>query len=59
MKDCHPCQEQAKIELLEKLYNDDGRTSKEHPNYGLYTGLYQNWLALNTKAANLNEEPAL
>lgn len=52
-------QEQAKIELLEKLYKDSGRKEDGHPFHGTYTGLYQQWLVLNEKAANLNEEPAL
>jgi hypothetical protein len=59
MKDCHPSQEQAKYEFLEQLYRSAGRDQKDHPLRGTYTGLYQEQIALNQKAAALNEEPAL
>ena len=59
MKDCHPSQEQAKYEFLEELYRIARRDRKDHPLCGTYTGLYQEWIALNQKAATLNEEPAL
>ena len=59
MKDCHPSQEQAKYEFLEQLYRSAGRNRKDHPLRGTYTGLYQERIALNQKAAALNEEPAL
>lgn len=59
MKDCHPIQEQAKVDFLEQLYRASGRDRKDHPLHSTYTGLYQEWVGLNQKAAALNEEPAL
>jgi hypothetical protein len=59
MENCHPRIEQAKVELLEQLYRGEGRDRKGHPSNGLYTGLYQNWIQLNAKAALLNKEPAV
>jgi hypothetical protein len=58
MEHCHPTIEQAKVDFLEQLYRAAGRDRKGHPDYGLYTGLYQEWTALNAKSAALNEEPA-
>lgn len=59
MKDCHPAQEQAKVEFLEQLYRSAGRDRKDHPLHHTYTGLYQEWATVNQKAVALNEEPAL
>jgi hypothetical protein len=33
--------DQQRQDVLEDLYNKDGRHAKDHPNHGLYTGLYQ------------------
>lgn len=59
MKDCHPLQEQAKVDFLEQLYRSAGRDRKDHPLYSTYTGLYLEWAGINQKAVELNEEPAL
>lgn len=58
MDNCHPRTELPKVEFLEQLYRAAGRDRKGHPDYGLYTGLYQNWCSLQQRAADLNEEPA-
>jgi len=44
---------------LEQLYRSAGRDRADHPFHSTYTGLYQEWAAVNEKAASLNEEPAL
>jgi hypothetical protein len=33
--------DQSRQDVLEDLYEKDGRLDKSHPMYGLYTGLYQ------------------
>jgi hypothetical protein len=33
--------DQNRQDILEDLYNKDGRTDKSHPMYALYTGLYR------------------
>ena len=58
MENCHPASELPKVEFLEQLYRAAGRDRKDHPMYGLYTGLYQEWCILQQRAAQLNEEPA-
>jgi hypothetical protein len=40
-KDCHPVEQQTRQELLDWLYEQDGRLDKSHPMYGLYTGLHR------------------
>jgi hypothetical protein len=32
--------DQARMDLLERLYEWDGRSNPEHPNHHTYTGLY-------------------
>ena len=32
--------DQARVDLLEKLYEWDGRSNPEHPHHHTYTGLY-------------------
>ena len=36
----HVIVDQARMDLLEKLYEWDGRSNPEHPNHYTYTGLY-------------------
>ena len=43
MENCHPKTEQLKVDFLEQLYRASGRDRKDHPDHGLYTGLYQEW----------------
>ena len=33
--------DQSRQDVLEELYNKDGRLAKNHPMHGLYTGLYR------------------
>ena len=33
----------ARMDLLEKLYEWDGRSNPEHPQHHTYTGLYQKY----------------
>lgn len=33
----------ARMDLLEKLYEWDGRSNPEHPNHHTYTGLYEKY----------------
>jgi hypothetical protein len=35
--------DQARTDLLEKLYQWDGRSNPEHPFHHTYTGLYQKY----------------
>ncbi len=35
--------DQARVDLLEKLYEWDGRSNPEHPQHHTYTGLYQKY----------------
>jgi hypothetical protein len=37
--------DQARVDLLDKLYFWDGRDKKDHPLHGTYTGLYQKYTA--------------
>jgi mRNA-degrading endonuclease YafQ of YafQ-DinJ toxin-antitoxin module len=41
MLDCHPTTENQKIELMERLYFEQGRDKRDHPMHGSYTGLYR------------------
>jgi hypothetical protein len=34
-------EDEQRIQTLEALYVADGRANKEHPDYGLYTGLWE------------------
>ena len=38
-------EDQARQEKLEQLYIDDGRKDKAHPMHGLYTGLWESYMA--------------
>ena len=38
--------DQARADLLEKLYQHDGRADKAHPLHHTYTGLYQKYTAV-------------
>lgn len=35
--------DQARVDLLEKLYEWDGRSNPEHPLHHTYTGLYEQY----------------
>ena len=35
--------DQARVDLLEKLYEWDGRSNPEHPLHHTYTGLYEKY----------------
>ena len=39
--DCHPVEQQTRQELLEWLYELDGRHDPSHQSHALYTGLFQ------------------
>lgn len=45
MPGCNPVEQQARQDLLDELYVASGRDRKSDPNYGLYTGLWQEWTA--------------
>jgi len=38
-KDCDPIEQTQRQDLLERLYEADGRHDKTNPMHGLYTGL--------------------
>lgn len=38
--------DQARVALLEHLYQHDGREDKAHPLHNTYTGLYQKYTAI-------------
>lgn len=38
--------DQARADLLEHLYQHDGRADKDHPLHHTYTGLYQKYTAI-------------
>jgi len=38
--------DQARVDLLERLYQHDGRGDKAHPLHNTYTGLYQKYTAI-------------
>jgi hypothetical protein len=39
--DCDPVEQQTRHDLLEWLYELDGRHDPTHQSHGLYTGLFQ------------------
>ncbi|MEN9861443.1 MAG: hypothetical protein RLZZ515_1925 [Cyanobacteriota bacterium] len=44
---CDPVAQQQRQRDLDRLYRAAGRGRKKHPLYGLYTGLYQEWIQAN------------
>ena len=38
-------EDQARQDKLEQLYIDDGRHDKAHPQHGVYTGLWEAYMA--------------
>lgn len=44
MKGCTPSIQQARQEFLDTLYSEDGRLSPDHPDHGLYTGLWAKYV---------------
>jgi hypothetical protein len=53
MFNCHPAQEQKKVDFLEHLYQKSGRDElpKGHPLRGTYTGLWQEFMRDNAEQA--------
>lgn len=43
MAQCDPVEQQERQDFLDTLYRQAGRDRKDHPAYGTYTGLYQEW----------------
>jgi hypothetical protein len=50
---CDPVAQQQRQDDLTALYRAAGRDRKGHAMYGLYTGLYQEWVQAST-ASNAN-----
>lgn len=38
-------EDQARQDKLEQLYSDDGRHNPDHPQHGVYTGLWEAYMA--------------
>jgi hypothetical protein len=49
MRNCDPVEQQARQDFLDELYRAAGRDRLEHPDYSLYTGLYQQWTQQQTE----------
>jgi len=51
MRNCDPVEQQARQDFLDELYRAAGRDRLEHPDYSLYTGLYQQWTQQQSEVA--------
>lgn len=51
MAQCDPAEQQERQDFLDTLYHQAGRDRKDHPAYGTYTGLYQEWAQAPTASA--------
>jgi len=51
MKGCDPVEQQARQDFIDELYRAAGRDRPEHPNYALYTGLFQEWTQQQSEVA--------
>lgn len=41
MRAINPSEENRRQQYLDRLYELDGRMDRQHPDYGIYTGLFQ------------------
>ena len=51
MNNCDPVEQKARQKFLDELYRAAGRDRPEHPQYGFYTGLFQEWTQQKTEVA--------